>query len=327
MNPIGLLSRIPSCLLLTVFLAVDSTRAQASAATDVHTPVRLDTPSADQSENDDSLQRPERSTSNGSTANAQADTTWAPFAPGTISLPDIRETSPSITADGRTMVFARTENWRDKVPYIATRSGDGWDVQKAPFADTLYNLAITPDGQSIFFKTNDKTDEMQEGEAVSRAYRVDRTDDGWGPPQNLPDLFNINAGYFCPMADGSVYFFARSPKPGIYRTEPDGSGGYRTPEWVSDAVSPDSTTSFDVLVHPDEDRLVITRAGIPERQSDALGPRGFFAYKRTADGWEETQRLDLPYGWGATVLPDGRFLFVDAGDLQTVPLSRLGLDW
>ena len=35
----------------------------------------------------------------------------------------------------------------------------------------------------------------------------------------------------------------------------------------------------------------------------------------------------LPYGWGATVLPDGRFLFVLDGDLKTVPLAALGLDW
>jgi hypothetical protein len=252
-----------------------------------------------------------------------ADTTWQPLAPGVISLPDIRETSPSVSADGQTMAFARTENWRDKVPYIATRSGDGWTVAKAPFADTLYNLALTPDGQSAFFKVY----EMQDGEEVSRAYRVERTADGWGTPQRLPSLFNTNAGYFCPMADGTLYFFARTPRPGIYVAEPDGEGSYGAPQWLSDAVSPEGTTSFDVLMHPDEDRLIITRASIPDDRADALGPRGFYLYRRTADGWREVQRLDLPYGWGAAVLPDGRFLFVDAGDLQTVPLAALGIDW
>jgi len=254
---------------------------------------------------------------------AAADTTWQPFAPGVISLPDIRETSPSVSADGQTMVFARTPNWRDKVPYIATRSGDGWTVAKAPFADTLYNVALAPDGQSAFFKTY----EMQDGEAVSRAYRVERTADGWGSPQNLPSLAGINAGYFCPMADGTLYFFARTPRPGIYVAAPDGNGGYGAPQWLSDAVSPEGTTSFDVLMHPDEDQLIITRAGIPDDRADALGPRGFYLYRRTADGWQAVRRLDLPYGWGATVLPDGRFLFVDAGDLQTVPLTALGVDW
>lgn len=252
------------------------------------------------------------------------DTTWQVFEADVISLPDIRETSPSVTADGQTMVFARTKNWKDKVPYVATRSGDRWNVRKAPFADTLYNLAIAPDGQSVFFKK----DEMQDGEEVSRAYRVNRTEDGWSTPQNLPALFNTNAGYFCPMADGTLYFFGRiGDRNGIYRTEPDGNGGYTEPTWVSDAVSPDSTTSFDVLMHPDEDRLVITRAGILNDRADDLSPRGFYFYRKTAKGWQEDRRLDLPYGWGATVLPDGGFLFVDAGDLQWVPLTTIGIDW
>ena len=97
---------------------------------------------------------------------------------------------------------------------------------------------------------------------------------------------------------------------------------------MSDAVSPEGTTSFDVLVHPDEDRLIITRAGLPDEQKSTMGPRGFFYYRRTTDeGWQAEKRLNLPYGWGATILPDGRFLFVDAGDLQTVSLFTLGIDW
>jgi len=251
------------------------------------------------------------------------DTTWRAFAPGTLSLPEIRETSPSITADGQTIVFARTENWTDKVPYIATRSGDDWSVRKAPFADTLYNLAIAPDGRSIFYKK----DEERDGEDVSRVYRVTRTENGWGEPENLSALFNTNAGYFCPMADGTLYFFARSPRPGIYVAEPDGNGGYGPPRWLSDAVSPEGTTSFDVLVHPDEDRLIITRAGIPDDRAETLGPRGLYLYRKTDGTWTEEERLNLPYAWGTTVLLDGRFLFVDAGDLQTVSLSSLGIDW
>lgn len=84
--------------------------------------------------------------------------------------------------------------------------------------------------------------------------------------------------------------------------------------------------SFDVWMHPSEAWLVTTSAGSSGDHPDELGPRGLFLYRRSADGWRAERRLDLPYGWGATVLPDGRFLFVDAGDLQTVPLSALGLD-
>jgi Tol biopolymer transport system component len=45
-------------------------------------------------------------------------------APGVISSPDSSESSPSMTADGRTMVFTRYASYREQVPYIATRTGD-----------------------------------------------------------------------------------------------------------------------------------------------------------------------------------------------------------
>lgn len=254
---------------------------------------------------------------------ASPDTTWSAFAPGVVSLPDVLETSPSVSTDGRSLLFARTEGWRDKAPYLATRGGNGWHVERATFADTIYNAALSPDGQIAFFKTYEAVD----GDEVSRAYQVARTRDGWGLPEELPTLFDINAGYFCPVPDGTLYFFARLPKPGIYYAEPDNRGGFGAPQWLSDAVSPDSTTTFDVVVHPDEDRLIATRAGIPARREGELGPRGFYYYRRTPDGWQEERRLPLPYGWGATMLPGGRFLFVNDGDLQVVPLSLLGIAW
>ena len=65
----------------------------------------------------------------------------------------------------------------------------------------------------------------------------------------------------------------------------------------------------------------------PPLDGPGIGPHGFFYKRRTGDEWQEKTRLDLPYGWGATVGPDGRFLFVNAGDLQTVSLSTLGIEW
>lgn len=246
------------------------------------------------------------------------------LAPGVISLPDIRETSPSITADGQTLVFARTENWKDKVPYIATREdGEDWSVERLLFTDTLYNLAISPDGQTIFFKKYEPYGDT----TISRAYRVDRSGAGWGQPRNLKKLEDINAGYFCPMPDGALYLFARKPKPGIYRSEPRPNGGYGEPVYLSDAVSIPNTTSFDVLMHPDEDRLIITRAGIPGEKAEELGPRGYYLYEKDKGEWREVERLPLPYGWGATFIPGGKLLFVEDGDLQFVALSEIGVNW
>ena len=245
------------------------------------------------------------------------------FAPGLISLDSIRETSPSVTADGKTLVFARTESWKPKVPYIARYGNEQWQVEHLNITDTLYNLSITPDGQHIIFKKY----EMSGEEEVSKAYVVDRQGDGWSEPTEVNNLYNTNAGYFNPQPDGSLYFYARAPRPGIYYSKPDEQDIYTRPQWLSDAVSPEGTTSFDVLVHPEGDQLIITRAGKLEGENADLAPRGYYYYQRTDQGWEEVKRLPLPYGWGATVLPDGRFLFVEEGDLQTVRLSELGIQW
>lgn len=248
---------------------------------------------------------------------------WTILAPGEVSLPDIRETSPSMTASGDTLVFARTENWGDKVPYLAVRQGEGWQVEKLPFADTLYNLAITPDGQTIFLKQYDQVHE----EKVSRVFRVDREGHGWSEPMEQDRLFNINAGYFCPMADGRLYFFARLPQPGIYYSEPQADGSYGAPVWLSDGVGEAARTPFDVFVHPDEDRLFITLSFSQEEEANGLGPDGIYYLHQEDNTWQEPRWLPIPYSWGATVTPRGQFIFVDAGDLQVMDLKDLNVEW
>ena len=255
---------------------------------------------------------------------------WEPFEPGVVSLPGVRETSPSISADGQTLLFARTTDCEDKVPYLATLEGDGWRVERAAFADTVYNAALAPDGRTVFFQTHERVPRASGGSdgdsLVFRAFRSKRTVSGWAEPGELSTLAGLDAGYFSVAPDGSLTLFAWQPRGGLYRAEPDGAGGYGDPVWLGDALAPNGATSFDALVHPDGDRLVVTR-DVPEARRGALGESGFYLYRLVDGAWTEDRRLPLPYGWGATVLPDERFLFVLDGDLQTVPLTALGLDW
>ncbi|MGB3543758.1 toxin-antitoxin system YwqK family antitoxin [Rubrivirga sp.] len=250
---------------------------------------------------------------------------WTAFEPGVISLPGIRETSPSASADGRTFLFARTADWDHKVPYLATVTDAGWRVERAAFADTVYKAALSPDGRTAFFQTHETIAGANGDSLVTRVVRSTRTASGWTPPVDLPTLAGLDAGYISVIPNGTLYLFAWQPRGGIYRAEPDGRGGYGDPIWLGDAVSPEGTTSFDALVHPNEDQLVISRE-VPTDRPD-LGKSGFYLYRLVDGEWVEDRRLDLPFGWGATVLPDGRFLFVLDGDLQTVPLTPLGLDW
>lgn len=246
------------------------------------------------------------------------------FAPGSISSEAYGESSANFTADGKTMVFARYDKWKPKVPYIAHYRDGEWEAERLPITDTLYNLAITPDGERIIFKKYEQLD----GEEISKTYVVDKDGDQWGQPLEVPALYNINAGYFKPMADGTLYYFGRKPRPGVYVVQPDEETIYGEPEFLSDNVTPEHTTSFDVFVHPDHDRLIITRAGLSGETEEKYGPRGFYYYEKQGDEWQEIKRLPLPYGWGGTVLPDGKhFLFVKNLDLQVVPMAELGIDW
>ncbi len=250
---------------------------------------------------------------------------WKILAPGVISRPDIRETSPSVTRSGDTLVFARTERWAKKVPYIAARSGPGaeWQVEKLPLADTLYNLAISPDGQAIFMKQYDDPNLRE----TSRVFRVDRAGDGWAEPVELDSLFDLNAGYFCPMGSGRLYFYGREPQPGIYYSDPRPDGNYGAPVWLSDGVGEAARTSFDVFMHPNEDRLFITLFFSKEEEAAGQGPAGLYYLQKEGAAWAAPRRLKLPYGWGATVTPGGQFIFVDAGDLQVMELADLEVDW
>jgi len=247
------------------------------------------------------------------------------FEPGLVSLPDIRETSPTVTADGETLVFARTSGWREKVPYIAHKTDNGWEVEPLTFADTIYNLAISSAGNMIIYK---QYEDISEDKSISHTYTVERTDDGWSEPVEQNDLYNINAGYFCLLGNGEkLYYFGRWPQAGIYETMRGADGQYSKGVLVSEAISIPNTTTFDALIHPDEDKLIVTRAGLSEEQAKELGERGYYLYEKQDSEWKEVKRLNLPYGWGATMWPDGKLMFVEAGDLQFVDIEELGFGW
>lgn len=255
------------------------------------------------------------------------------FAPGVISSPDSSESSPSVTADGRTMVFTRYANYGEQVPYMATHASGEWRVERLSFAEVVYNLAISPDGEMIVYATPRARD--GDDEAPRRVYRVLRRADGsWGEPVEHPELRSTNAGYFDLESDGSLYLYARPgatgddptwPR-GIYRTELRADGGYRPIAFVGRAVSPEGSNTFDVEVVDDGRQLLTTRGGIPPDEVAPWGRRGVWLHRRTDDGWDDGRRLPLPYAWGATVLPDGRLLFVDQGDLRVVDLPANPVD-
>jgi|GEM_PF-3149512 len=263
---------------------------------------------------------------------AQEDVAYKVFEPGVISLPDVKEGSPSITADGNTLVFTRYQSYGKQVPYIAQRQGSSWSVKRWPVMDTLYNLAISPDGQRIVYK-------VRYADASGSSYatfRTDRQDDGsWTEPVALPGPLLPNAGYFRIAMDGTLYMFINSsagnPK-GIYTAEPTAGGGYTEPVWLSDAVSAYTSTTYTPIPNARENKLIVNRAGISSEESKKnLGPRGLYLYQKHNGQWDMGTPIEgIPYTFYAAMTPDDRMLFVEEGDLYEIDVADLNIsfsDW
>lgn len=251
-------------------------------------------------------------------------------APGVISSPDSSESSPSITADGRTMVFTRYTGYGQQVPYIATHAGDdgtanAWTVRRAPFAEYVYNLSISPDGTTILYRTPRTGN--PDTEPVSRIFRVERSDDGrWGTPEEISSLRGTRAGYVDIQPDGSLYLYARPAASGddpdrprgIYRMRQSADGSYGPLQFAGADISPRGTTTFSPEVFDGGHRMIVTRAGMSDEEEAELGNRGFYLHRKTPNGWDSGTRLALPYGWDATLLRGGGLLYVDDGDLYLI---------
>jgi len=250
------------------------------------------------------------------------------FEPGVISISGINEGSPSITADGNTIVFVRYQSYGEKVPYIAERSSDGWEVKQLNFIDTLYNLAISPDGQRIVFKTRNKPETGADRE--NEAYRVDRNADGsWGKPVKMQPRLK-DAGYFRIAQDGTLYSFINASEGtprGIFTSELNEDGSYSDPVWLSDAVSPYPSVTYSPVINSDETKIIVNRAGLNDDEEEKLGKKGLYVHKKYGFQWDTGTRLDLPYSWYSMVTPDEQIVFVDDGDLYVADLEDLGIEW
>ncbi len=250
------------------------------------------------------------------------------FEPEVISTTNWKEGSPSVTKDGLTLVFTRYKNYGKKNPYIAKKSNGEWHVERLNFVDTLYNLAISPDGAEIFYKVRKEVN----GEAEYSTYRVKRKDKGeWGVPKQLPGALFENAGYFRVAEDGTLYMYINSiagnPK-GIYKSEPGPDGTYTQPEWLSDAVSPFGSTTYSPVVNNDESKIIVNRAGLRGDMEEKLGPAGLHIHQNHNGQWDTGTRIEgIPYTWYSEVLPDGTLIFVENGDLLMITLEELGIKW
>jgi outer membrane protein OmpA-like peptidoglycan-associated protein len=257
-----------------------------------------------------------------------------PFDPGFRNAGDAVNTTdpeyfPSLTIDGRTLVFTRRVNWRNEDFFSALAQGNSWE--KATPLDGTVNSAfnegaqqISQDGKWLVFTGCDFPD----GYGSCDLYISYRGTDGWSKPQNLGPQINTEAWETSPCLspDKQALYFS-STRPGgygaadLYVSRLMPNGRWSAPENLGPAINTagDEKAPF---MHADNETLYFTSDGL-----QGYGGSDIFLAKKTLTGFERPLNLGFPINTidnegSLIVSSDGRTAFY-ASDR---PEGKGGLD-
>lgn len=270
------------------------------------------------------------------------------------------EYAPSVTADGKTMIF--TSRRADTKGGGVDLQGDHkyfediyisyWDEEEEDWTEaesipgslnTEYHdacLSITPDGKYIYIYRN-----IMNVTGSGDIYISKKSKSGkWGTPKAVADKsVKINTSYMetsaCQNADGTeLYFLSERPGGGakgmldIYSIKKMGRDGWGDPVNLS-AINTKFDESF-VSVHESGNYLFFASDG-----PKSLGGKDIFVSKKKEDGtWGEPQNLGYPINTvkdegNFTITSDGKTAYIAAfykgskgeRDIFKIDLSKLDL--
>ena len=255
------------------------------------------------------------------------------FAPGEISLPDRGEFASVFSADGTELIFGIGDGKKTEVR--STRLiGETWTEPRTIVSHERYSFMdafLSPDETQLFYISNQPLDGKGEPKDPDLWFS-DRTEDGWGPPQNAGPVLNSDQGeYYVSFTDeGTLYFTTnRAAAEGDeinfdIHAAPRVDGEFQEPIRLGDSVN---STGYDgdVFVAPDESYLIFS-SGRP----DGLGNGDLYVSFRTADGeWTEAKNMGAGINTESQdycpfVTRDGRYLFYSRNrDIYWVDASIL----
>lgn len=238
-------------------------------------------------------------------------TTVEMMGPGVLSTA-ANEYNPSLSPDGRTLVFARSEaDFRNpRIFFSQLRDGRWSPPEPAPFTASLPGTDPTfaPDGQTLYFASDRPAAGRDSTRRDLDLWRVRRQGDGWGEPEHLGDGVNSRGQELGPAwHDGWLYFGStrggRARMLDIYRARDQGGrfgAAEEVARWNTEASESDPEFSRDGRVF----LFWSNRAG--SREGD------LYASHKTETGWTEPVRVDAANSAGfdftPSFSPDGRWL-------------------
>lgn len=223
---------------------------------------------------------------------------------------------PSLSADGRTLVFTRQQN-RNEDFYVSRFEEEvGWTVaEPIRSINTAKNegaQTLSADGKTLIFTACDRSD----GYGSCDLYESRLEVDGWTTPVNIGPGVNTKAKETQPSlsGNGELLFFA-SNRPGgqgggdLYASARGANGRWGAPINLGEVVNTPGNEGFPFF-HPDGETLYFSSDGHPGLGNDDL----FYTKLNAEQIWETPVNLGYPINTvdtenSLTISLDGRWAY------------------
>lgn len=227
---------------------------------------------------------------------------------------DANEYNPSLSPDGRTLVFARSEpDFRSPAIMVSRLEGGRWSApERAPFSDARFGHSdptFSPDGRTLYFISDRPAAGRDSTRRDLDLWRVSYEGGHWGQPEHLGAEVNSAAQELGPAwHDGWLYF--GSSRGGaarmldLYRA-PGRAGRFGAAEPLPEVNT--GASEGDPEISADGALLLFW--------SDRPGGGGqgdLYAARRTATGWSAPAplRVNTPgFDFTPSLTRDGRWLY------------------
>ncbi|RLD23766.1 MAG: hypothetical protein DRI70_08950, partial [Bacteroidetes bacterium] len=239
----------------------------------------------------------------------------------------------AITPDGKEIYFCVAIGNYTYSTILFTREVNGiWsEPEIVPFSGGPgvmdFEPAFSSDGSRLYFlSTRPDGDEPPGDQDI---WVVERTEEGWGNPENLGEPVNTDGGEFYPSLtnDGTLYFTRNekdSPLNQVFRSQWK-NGSFQEPELLPVQVNC-GTNRFNAFVAPDESYLIVPALG---REDIYDGVDYYIVFRDSSERWSEpvnmgrTINMENARSWSPYVSPDGNYFFFMATRTNEIEES----DW
>jgi hypothetical protein len=233
------------------------------------------------------------------------------FAPGIVSLKNLKTNSLAISPMGDEVFFSRGDDWpKNRIMHIR-KIRNRWTAPKvAEFSTDCYATepAFSPDGKYLYFSSSKGMKEIKN----YSIWRVRKTGSGWSESRRVIDADDPTIWEFHPtVTSDSVYFCkwnSNQNTGGIYKSTYSGDT-YSKPGKVTlfNAQSSDTNPFID----PRGNYLIASS----KVQNSATGYDVYVFYKKGEASWSDPVRFGDAFNTKADedsfdVSPDGKFMFL-----------------